>query len=125
MYPFKYKFAFYPLVFFLILFLSKGCSSELKLEEARDKTGKLFQKELKKENVHNAFLMVYSPSQQIDWNFAGGEFQNGEAVSAANPFYTASIGKTFTATAIAILVEQNKLKFEDKISICLSDSILK
>jgi D-alanyl-D-alanine carboxypeptidase len=123
--PLKYKSVFYPLVFFLILFLSKGCSSELPLEEAYDKTEKLFQKELKKDNVQNAFLAVYSPSQNIDWSFAGGEFQNGESVSAANPFYTASIGKTFTATAIAILVEQNELKFEDKISIYLPDSILK
>ncbi|MCG6186206.1 serine hydrolase domain-containing protein [Maribellus maritimus] len=123
--PTRYKSTFYPIVFIIIVFLSKGCSSELRLDEAHDKTEKLFQKELKKDNVQNTFLSVYSPSLKIDWNFAGGKFQNGEAVSDTNPFYTASIGKTFTATAISVLVEQGKLKFGDKISVYLPDSILK
>ena len=123
--PTKYKAAFYPMVFFIAVFLSKGCSSNLKLDEAHHRTEKLFQKELKKDNVQNAFLRVYSPSQKIDWNFWGGKFQNGEAVTTANPFYTASIGKTFTSTAISVLVEQGKLKFEGKISEYLPDTILK
>ena len=123
--PLKYKMAFYSFVFFIVVFLGKGCSSEIKLEEAHEKTEKLFQKEFKKDNVQNAFLAVYSPSQKIDWNFVGGEFQNGEAVTAANPFYTASIGKTFTASAISVLVEQGELNFEDKLSVYLPDSTLK
>lgn len=123
--PTKYKAAFYPMVFFIAVFLSKGCSSYLKLEEAHHRTEKLFQKEVKKDNIQNAFLRVYSPSQKIDWNFVDGRFQNGEAVKAVNPFYTASIGKTFTSTAISVLVEQGKLKFEDKISEYLPDTILK
>jgi D-alanyl-D-alanine carboxypeptidase len=84
----------------------------------------LFRQELDKENVHNAFLKVYSPSMQINWDFAGGKFEDGEPVSAENPFYAASIGKTFTATAIVILKEQGKLNFGDKISKYLSANIL-
>ncbi|QGY42202.1 serine hydrolase [Maribellus comscasis] len=122
--PTRYKSAFYPIVFLIIVFFSKGCSSELRLDEAHDKTEKLFQKELKKDNVQNAFLSVYSPSLKIDWNFTGGNFQNGESVKIVTPFYTASIGKTFTATAISVLVEQGELKFGDKISFYLPDSIL-
>jgi D-alanyl-D-alanine carboxypeptidase len=110
---------------FFTIFLFVGCSSEISLKEAHTETEKLFQKELAKVNIHNAFLHVHSPSRQIEWNFVGGKFQNGEVVSADNPFYTASIGKTFTATAIAILVEQGKLRFEDKISNFLQDSIMK
>ncbi len=107
-----------------LLFLS-GCSSDFSSGGAREKTEKLFQKELAKDNVHNAFLQVCSPSKEIEWNFVGGQFQNGEAVTAANPFYTASIGKTFTATAIAVLAEEGRLKFNDKIAQFLPDSIVK
>jgi D-alanyl-D-alanine carboxypeptidase len=54
----------------------------------------------------------------------GGTFKNLDKVSVQNPFYSASIGKTFTATAIAILHEQGKLGFSDKICAYLSDSII-
>lgn len=111
-------------ILFVLLALSE-CTSDLSREEARDRTEKLFQKELAKDNVHNVFLQVYSPSQKIEWNFVGGQFQNGEAVTSANPFYTASIGKTFTATAIAVLAEEGHLKFDDKIAQFLPDSIVK
>ncbi len=109
---------------FLAVLLFAGCSSGLSPKEAHEKTEKLFHKELKRENVHNAFLHVYSPSLEIEWNFVGGKFKNGEAVTEANPFYTASIGKTFTATSIAILVEEGKLRFEDKINMFLPDSVM-
>lgn len=111
-------------ILFALLALSE-CTSDLSREEARDRMEKLFQKELAKDNVHNAYLQVYSPSQGIEWNFVGGQFQNGEAATAANPFYTASIGKTFTATAIAVLAEEGHLKFDDKIAQFLPDSIVK
>lgn len=101
------------------------CSSEKDSVDAKHETEKLFQKQLKKDDVHNAYLQVFSPSLNIDWEFIGGEFQNGEVVSAGNPFYTASIGKTFTATAIAILAEENKLNFNDKIRTYLSPEILR
>lgn len=104
------------------LFLESTAGNDI--QKTKDKTEKLFNKELKKENVHNAFLAVYSPTKNIDWSFAGGEFKTGEAVTASNPFYTASIGKTFTATSISILVEQGKLKFSDKISNYLSEDIM-
>lgn len=105
--------------------LLKGCISKTDVKDAQVKTENLFQKELKKKNVHNAFLAVYSPKHNIDWNFAAGHFQNGDVVSTENPFYTASIGKTFTATAISLLVEQGKLSFEDNISKYLPDSVVK
>ena len=92
--------------------------------KAKKNTQNLFYKELKKSDVHSAFLAVYSPSNDINWNFSGGEFQNGEKTTKANPFYTASIGKTFTATAIAVLYEQGKLSFLDKIYNHLPDSLI-
>jgi D-alanyl-D-alanine carboxypeptidase len=119
---------FIPILSALILtsvvVLSTKCSSVKSLEEAEVETEKLFRKGFKKENVHNAFLSVYSPSLSIAWDFSGGEFRSGEKVTSENPFYTASIGKTFTATAIAILVEAEKLQFQDKIITYLPDTIM-
>ncbi len=91
---------------------------------AHKKTQKIFNKELKNKDVHNAFLAVYSPSKNINWTFAGGEFQNSEKITEAHPFHTASIGKTLTATAIALLYEEGKLNFSDKISQHLPDSVI-
>ncbi|MBN2635091.1 MAG: beta-lactamase family protein [Prolixibacteraceae bacterium] len=116
--------AFIGLLFIPVL-INAGYSSKKTWNEAKTKTEQLFQNELDKNNVHNAFLQVYSLSHQIDWSFVGGHFQNGDAVTTANPFYTASIGKTFTATAIALLKEKGKLNFRDKISNYLPDSLIK
>ncbi len=114
----------YATVLLLVMLIFERCFSDISLDEVHAKARELFQKKLVKEDVHNAFLRVYSSSLQINWEFVGGQFQNGEPVTEANPFYTASIGKTFTATAIAILVEQGKLRFEEKISQYLPDSIM-
>lgn len=85
------------------------------LEVAHDQIKTLFNEVLADFAVHSASWAVYSPSKNIDWTFAGGQFSSGEKVSDANPFYTASIGKTFTATAVAILYEQGRLNLTDKI----------
>ncbi|WP_346856642.1 serine hydrolase domain-containing protein [uncultured Draconibacterium sp.] len=111
-------------LFLLALLMLTHCSSPTDIAEAKTEAEKLLQKEINKENVHNLFLNVYSPSLEIDWQYNYGKFKNGEAVTAANPFYTASIGKTFTAIAIAILVEEKRLKFEDKISNYLPEEIM-
>lgn len=111
--------------FAIILALLIAFSSQAQdFTKAKKQTQKLFNKELKTKDVHSAFLAVYSPSKNINWFFADGEFQNGEKVTEANPFHTASIGKTITATAIGLLYEQGKLDFKDKINKHLPDSII-
>jgi len=96
----------------------------MSLEEIHSKTEEYFSDELQKKHIHNAFLTIYSPSNEIDWIFSGGHFADGKEVIASNPFYTASIGKTFTATSIALLVDQQKLSFNDPISMYLPDSVM-
>ncbi len=112
----------------LVLFIALGiflqCSNKSDITGAEQKTEKLFQKQLKRKKIHNAFLSVYSPSRSIDWNYADGSFQSGEQITAQNPFLTASIGKTFTATAIVQFVEQGYLKFDDPLHMYLPDSIM-
>ena len=87
------------------------------------KIEKIFNKEVKKKNVHNAFLKIYSPSKDIDLTYFYGVNKSNEEVNSDTPFYTASIGKTFTAVSIAVLKEKGKLNFNDKITLYLPDSI--
>ncbi len=85
---------------------------------------RLLYKELKKDQINNIFLSVYSPSKNFEWNAAKGKFKDGRDVSIQHPFYTASVGKTFTASAIGILVDEGKVKFEDKIIKYLPKNIM-
>ncbi|MEQ9221333.1 MAG: serine hydrolase domain-containing protein [Cyclobacteriaceae bacterium] len=78
-----------------------------KIEE---KIIKAFNKEVGDESIHNAFLSVSSESNNIGINEVYGMEET------ETPFYTASLAKTFTATLIGILVDENKLEFDDKIS---------
>lgn len=84
----------------------------------------LFESELKKNNVFNGVLKIYSHSKSIDIQCSGGMLKNGDSVSNKNPFYTASIGKTFTASAIGLLKDKGQLSLSDKISKYLSQDIL-
>lgn len=84
----------------------------------------LFDEQLLNPKVHSASWAVFSPSKNIEWNFTGGKFKSGEKISQATPFYTASLGKTFTATAIAMLYEQGLLNFNEKISQHLPNEIV-
>ncbi len=76
----------------------------------------LFLSELQNPAVHNAFLAVYSEPLDIDWNWAEGTFKDGTPVTQQNPFHTASIGKTFTATVVAMLKEEGLLNYTDPIA---------
>ncbi|MFY0593541.1 serine hydrolase domain-containing protein [Roseivirga sp.] len=74
---------------------------------------RVFQKYTQEEGVRNAFFRMESSKQQIPIEFVYGKFKSGDSVTANTPFYTASIGKTFTATAIGLLVDEGGLSFDD------------
>jgi D-alanyl-D-alanine carboxypeptidase len=74
-------------------------------------------------DVSSGYLLVHSDSRDLHWNMAAGQAGGVEA-SPAQPYYAASIGKTFTATIIGILAENGKLSFEDPIAEYLPESIL-
>ncbi|WP_417558344.1 serine hydrolase domain-containing protein [Mesoflavibacter zeaxanthinifaciens] len=80
-----------------------------------------FKTELEKENIKSGILHVYSESRGINIQIAESK---EDSISIDHPFYTASITKLFTATAIGILKDQNKLNFEDKIAQYLPDSLV-
>ncbi len=79
-----------------------------------------FQTELKKENIKSGILHVYSESRDIAIQLAKSK---EDSISIDNPFYTASVTKLFTSTAIGILKDRKQLNFEDKITRYLPDSL--
>lgn len=107
-----------------LLILLFQSSSLLPQDSTQQKIRRLFEKELKNEKVHNAFFAVYSNKLNLNWNWAEGEFKDGSPVSAENPFHSASIGKTFTATTIVLLQEEGKLQFQDPIKNYLAEEVM-
>lgn len=73
---------------------------------------------------HGASLLIHSESRDVHWNLAAGRVGR-DPVEPEQPFYPASVGKTFTATIVAMLVEDGVLRFDDPISSSLSDEVLK
>ena len=113
--------AFITFVFGLLFTLSTEASDKRAL---KDEIQTLFTETLSNSNVHSATWVIYSPSKHIDFSFATGALERNDKLSKASPFYIASIGKTFTATAIAMLYEQGRLNLSDKISKYLSDEVV-
>lgn len=108
------------IVFICLILYTFTTTAQSKIEKD---VSALFNAELKKQLVYNGVLNVYSNSKSIHIQLAEGTFKNGEAVTNNHPFYTASIGKTFTATAIALLKEEGKLAFNDAIGQYLPEAI--
>ena len=108
----------------LIMMLFYNLSSVPQLVKVNTRIKKLFLKELQRKNIQNAFLHIYAPTHDINWKFADGQFADGSPVTVKNPFLTASIGKSFTATAILILSEQNRLSIHDNIHRLLPAEII-
>lgn len=100
-------------VILLILFLTGLVLNGLAQSRPPSEIQLIFDNYTKNGGVKNAFFRIESSDQSISQDLVYGKFTNGEKVTLNTPFYTASIGKTFTAVAIAQLVEQGKLTFDD------------
>lgn len=84
----------------------------------------IFNTQVNSENIEQACLKVFSPSNQLDLSFQYPSGSDIDSKDLPQPFYTASIGKMFTAVSIAILKDKGLLNFEDLISEYLSDEIM-
>jgi CubicO group peptidase (beta-lactamase class C family) len=68
----------------------------------------------------SALLLVHAENRDVRLSVAAGEVE-GTPVEPQQPFFPASVGKTFTATLVAMLVEDGDLRFDDPISPYLSE----
>ncbi len=73
--------------------------------------------------IHTAFLLVHSDRLDLHLNMAEGS-TDIPVPSPFQPYYTASVGKLFTAVLTAILSEHGLLSYEDPIANYLSDDLI-
>ncbi len=96
--------------------LLKGVRQAYSQETLTQEIRNVFDKYVRGEGVHNAFFRMESADGTLKLDWVSGQFDSGEKLTKNTPFYTASIGKTFTAAAIAILSDKGALSFEDKVA---------
>lgn len=101
----------------LLIFISMGAFGQ---QDLKKDIALLLNTELQNENIKSGMLHVYSETRGIDMQLAESK---EDSISIQSPFYTASVTKMLTATAIGILKDQRKLKFEDNIAQYLPDSL--
>lgn len=84
----------------------------------------LLQQVNKNNTVSGALLHVESGQKKFSYTHATGEAY-GQPMKVNQPFHVASIGKTFTATLIAMLVDEKRFSFDDPVVNYLSADLLK
>ena len=76
------------------------------------------------DKVDHAYLLVHSDSLNLHLNLA--RVKTGDVpANPEQPFHTASIGKTFTAVLIAMLVEKGEISYTDRVAKFLQEDLVK
>jgi len=89
-------------------------------QKAKENINKVLKKELEKgKNISGIQLLIQSEEKNFSEKFIFDRKGNKDI-----PFHVASVGKSFTAALIGILVEEGKLNFEDRIINHLDSSML-
>jgi len=98
-------------------------STPLTKEEAIKTIGSLVQKEIGKNNVSQAIVMVSSTTYDIEEVFGYGNVAD-KPVGGDTPFHVASVGKAFTATLIGKLIDSERISLDDRVNQYLDQSVL-
>ncbi len=93
-------------------------TSPLSKEDVISKVDKNINDLVEKSELTDVVLRIYSETQSIDDLYSTSD----DVLSKA--FHAASVGKTFTAVMVGKLVDENKLNFDDKISLYLKEELL-
>ncbi len=78
------------------------------------------------DEISSALLTIYSDKLHLNETYAAGNTGKdfAEPVTVDHPYYSASIGKTFTAALIGMLCEDGGIRYDDFISRYLDDTLL-
>ena len=78
------------------------------------------------DSLSSVLLTIYSDETGNLQQFATGtkNLSSDEPVRTDSQYHTASVGKTMNATVFGMLVDEDKISFDDKIKTCLDDDIL-
>ena len=76
-----------------------------------------------KKNITQAIVYVDSAGYGVSEIFAYGELDSA-SIKKDQPFHIASVGKAYTATLFGVLIDENKIALNDKISSYLPDDVL-
>lgn len=107
----KPKFTLLVICLFLLALMAKGQVSEL------DAVDKFIKSELARQKIPGVSVAIIKDGKPI--HVKGYGFANIEHLVAVKPetiFQSGSVGKQFTSAAIMLLVEDGKLKLDDKIA---------
>lgn len=117
-------FAFLVLAGFLVLSIMNRPLSKETMNSLIDK--KLEKMVKSHDEISSAVLTIYSDTRHLNETYAAGYTGENlsEPVTVEHPWYSASIGKTFTASLIGILCEQGRIGLDNPISQYLDDSLL-
>ena len=113
-------------IILLKIFVSDlGYSQDMKTAEKE--VHSLLNKTIKRDSkVHDAFLLVHSDKLDIHWNYYISKTIDVEIPFEENYyFHGASVSKTLTSVAIAMLFEQGMIDFNNPINKYLSEDIIK
>jgi len=97
----------------------------------KDEMNKIIHEDLKEmvnknDEITSALLTIYSDKLHLNETYAAGNTGKdlAEPVTVNHPYYSASIGKTFTAALIGMLCEEGAVRYDDLISRYLEDKLL-
>lgn len=101
------------ILFFIVFFISTALHSQ---EIPTEKVDSLVEKTLKTFNVPGiAVGIVHEGKVILAKGYGISNIETGEKVNASTNFGIASNSKAFTTTAIALLVDEGKMKWDDKV----------
>ncbi|PKM49145.1 MAG: serine hydrolase [Firmicutes bacterium HGW-Firmicutes-7] len=107
----------------LVVYLNRPISKEKVNAEINKHLIKVVNKN---ESLTSALLTIYSNKTGYFEQFAVGtkNLSSDRQVEKDSQFHAASVGKTICATVFGMLVDEDKISYDDKISTLLNDDIL-
>lgn len=112
----------------IILSMPLACKNNNRSQEMSEKLKSLLDGVISDDaelQIHNAALLIANPGKNFMWKGAVGMADGvSEAMTADHKYRIASISKTFTATIVMQLVEEDKLSIEDTIDNFFTGSVI-